>query len=218
MSAQQAVLERQEHLNLERREAELELRRNMVADRREHELQILQLQKDLQMAAFTHQEEMCKASKQRGDEDKVLQEKLRAEWEADKNSKDVKELPKLSDSDDLPVYLTRFRQVVVARGTDPKDWASLLVILLTGSFLTKISWTFQTCGTNDYELLHDRLLDRAGYSASDCAKSFLLPSKPSGVSWDSYVSTLKLKWNKLVQKCTLSLKLSMCYSKLDSLT
>ncbi len=51
----------------------------------------------------------------------------------------MKELPKLSDSDDLPVYLTRFRQVVVARGTDPKDWASLLVILLTGSFLTKIS-------------------------------------------------------------------------------
>ncbi len=114
MSAQQAVLERQEHLNLERREAELELRRNMVADRREHELQILQLQKDLQMAAFTHQEEMCIASKQRGDEDKVLQEKLRAEREADKNRKDVKELPKLADSDDLPVYLTRFRQVVVA--------------------------------------------------------------------------------------------------------
>ncbi len=79
MSAQQAALERQEHLNLERREAELEFRRNMVADRWEHELQILQLQKDLQMAAFTHQEEMYKASKQRGDEDKVLQEKLRAE-------------------------------------------------------------------------------------------------------------------------------------------
>ncbi len=51
----------------------------MEADRREHELQFLQLQKDLQMAAFTHLEEMCKASKQRGDEDKVLQEKLRAE-------------------------------------------------------------------------------------------------------------------------------------------
>ncbi len=96
--AQQESLECQEHLNLERREAELELRRNMEADRREHVLQILQLQKDLQMAAFTHQEEMCKASKQRGDEDKVLLEKLRAEREADKNSKDVvKELPKLAD-------------------------------------------------------------------------------------------------------------------------
>ncbi len=68
MSAQQAVLERQEHLNLEKKEAELELRRNKEADRREHELQILQLQKDLQMAAFTHQEEMCKASKQRGED------------------------------------------------------------------------------------------------------------------------------------------------------
>ncbi len=45
MSAQQAALERQEHLNVERREAELELRRNMEADRREHELQVLQLQK-----------------------------------------------------------------------------------------------------------------------------------------------------------------------------
>ncbi len=137
MSAQQAALECQEHLNLERREAELELRRNMEADRREHELQILQLQKDLQMAAFTHQEEMCKASKQRGDEDKVLQEKLRAEREADKNRNDLKELPKITVSDDLPVYLTRFRQVVVARGIDPKDWASLLGLLLTGSILSK---------------------------------------------------------------------------------
>ncbi len=52
----------------------------------------------------------------------MLQEKLRAEREADKNSKDVvKELPKLADSDDLPVYLTRFRQVVVARGIDSQD-------------------------------------------------------------------------------------------------
>ncbi len=58
-----------------------------------------------------------------------IKKKLR---EADKNSKDVvKELPKITDSDDLPVYLTRFRQVVVARGIDPKDWASLLDLLLT---------------------------------------------------------------------------------------
>ena len=177
---------------MERRKAELELRRKIKAERREHEFHILQLQKDLQMAAFTHQEEMCKASKQRGDEDKVLQEKLRAEREADKNRKDVKELPKLADSDDLPVYLTRFRQVVVARGIDSQDWASLLVLFLTGSILSKWVELIQTCGTNDYELLHDRLLDRAGYSASDCAKSFLLPSKLSGVSCDSYVSTRNL--------------------------
>ncbi len=57
---------------------------------------------------------------------------------------------------------------------------------------------------NEECITADRLLDRAGYSASDCAKSFLLPSKPSGVSWDSYDATLKLKWNKLVQKCTWS--------------
>ncbi len=99
---------------------------------------------------------MCKASKQRGYEDKLLQEKLRAEREADKNSKDVvKELPKLADSDDLPVYLTRFRQVVVARGIDSQDWASLLVLFLTGSILSKWVELIQTCDANDYELLHD---------------------------------------------------------------
>ena len=100
--------------------------------------------------------------------------------------------------------------MVVARGIDSKDWASLLRLLLTGSTLSKWVELIQTCGSDDYELLRDRLLDRTGYSASDrtgysasdCAKSFLVPSKPSGVSWDSYISTLKLKWNKLVQKCT----------------
>ncbi len=102
----------------------------------------------------------------------MLQEKLRAEQEANKYRKDVvKELPKLTDSDDLPVYLTRFRQVIEARGIDSEVGQVYYFFCLLAVFLANGSSLFKLI-----ELLHDRLLDGAGYSASDCAKLFLLPN------------------------------------------
>lgn len=111
----------------------------------------------------------------------------------------VKEVPQLSEKDDLPVYLHRFEQAAQSKGVSQKSWAGLLHLLFVGSVLRVWVELIQTMGEDDYDGLKGQLFDRLGYSWNDCARSFMIPGKPSDQSWDSHASTLKLKWAKLTE-------------------
>ena len=113
----------------------------------------------------------------------------------------VNELPKLRDSDEISVYLTRFESAMKAAETEEDRWNEKLRNLLTGNALAVWVDLMSVEEKRGYYDLKDDFLDQLGYDWHSCAAVLCTTRKTHTESWDSLFRSFTFKYERLLNGC-----------------